>query len=63
MTPITNWIYAKLEHIIGMLSGLSVIALDIPHIILKLVLAVVLGFLGAAGAALWKYLEKKLKKK
>lgn len=63
MTSINNWIYARLEHICGSLSGISVIALDIPNILLKLVLAVVLGFLGAMGAHLWKVIEKKLKKK
>lgn len=63
MTSINTWIYSRLEHICGSLSGISVIALDIPNILLKLVLAVVLGFLGASGAAAWKYVEKKLKKK
>lgn len=63
MNLITAWIYSHLEKIFGFLSGLSVITLDIPDTILKLLLAVVLGFLGATGAGLYKILEAKLKKK
>lgn len=67
MTSITTWIYAKLEHIIGTLSGLSVIALDIPNILLKVAMAVILGGAGALGSHLVKWciqkVTKKLKKK
>ena len=62
-TLISNWIHAHLEYVTGGVSGLAVIAIDVPNLILKLVLAVVLGFLGALGAGIWKWLEKKLKKK
>jgi hypothetical protein len=63
MTLINNWIHTHLERILGTISGLSVVVFDIPDLILKLVLAFVLGFLGAAGGWAWKQLIDKLKNK
>lgn len=64
MTSITTWIYAKLEHVVGSLSGLSVIALDIPNTLLKIVMAFVLGAAGALGSFVVKwFIEKKKSKK
>lgn len=57
-----NWIHTHLEYVTGGASGTAVLAIDIPDILLKALLALVFGFLGALGAAAWKYIEKKLKK-
>lgn len=59
----TSWIHHNLERILGTISGLSVLTFDIPSIIIKLVMAFVLGFLGAGGAWAWKVMVEKLKKK
>jgi hypothetical protein len=60
---ILNWVYAKLEYILGTALGASTIVLDIPHLLLKLVAAIVLGGAGAFGSHLVKMLIKKLSKK
>ena len=63
MTTIQNWIYAKLEYIIGAIGGTTVLALDIPHFILKIIMAIILGAAGALGSHLFKVLATKLKRK
>lgn len=70
MTSITTWIYSKLETVCGFLSGSFTLVLTVPSheneiltYTIRLVLAVVFGFLGAMGAALWKYLEKQYTKR
>lgn len=63
MTLISHWIHSKLEYVFGTASGTLAFVLDVPDLLLKALLAVVFGFLGALGAGVWKYLEKKLKKK
>lgn len=63
-TLITNWIHANLEYVTGSVSGISAaFTVDVPYWILKGILVVVFGFLGALGAGLYKMLEKKLKTK
>lgn len=72
MNSISTWIYAKLEWISGVvtsiITGTATILSEPPQesittYLIKAVLVVVFGFLGAAGAWLWKELEKRLKKK
>jgi hypothetical protein len=61
------WVHQKLEVIFGTIAGTSTLALspnpltDPSTIIIKIVLALVLGAAGAAGASLWKLLMEKLK--
>ena len=62
-TLITNWIHSHLEYVTGSVTATGAMLVDTPHWIIQAILAVVLGFLGAMGAAGWKYLEKKLKRK
>jgi hypothetical protein len=49
MTLITNWINAKFEYICGAICGLSVINFDLPTLLLKIAMAVILGGAGAFG--------------
>lgn len=63
MTTISTWINTKLEYISGTLCGISVIAFDIPTILMKIALAVVLGGAGAFGSHLYKIIANKFKKK
>jgi len=62
LSTVYHWIYAKLEYVLGAGLGLSSMAIDIPQTILKLLLAVVLGFLGGFGGWCWKLLASKLQK-
>lgn len=60
---IITWIHAKLEYILGTTLGSITLVLDIPELLVKCALALILGFLGAVGAGLYKLIEAKLKKK
>lgn len=63
MTPITTWINSKLEYITGSILGASTLVLDIPHVLLKIALAIILGAAGAAGSWVFKLLISKLQKR
>jgi hypothetical protein len=63
MSPITTWINSKLEYITGSILGASTLVLDIPHVLLKIALAVILGAAGAGGSHLYKMIVNKLKKR
>jgi hypothetical protein len=58
-----NWIHAKLEYITGSILGASTFVLDVPQVLLKIVIAIILGAAGACGSFLFKLLIAKLKKK
>lgn len=61
---ISHWIYAKLEYLTGSISAISAaFTFDVSDGLMKAALALVFGFLGAAGAGAYKYIEKKLTKK
>lgn len=60
---ITNWIHSHLEYVTGSVTATGAVLVNTPHWIIQAILAIVLGFLGAMGAGLYKMLEKKLKKK
>jgi hypothetical protein len=49
-TFIHTWIYAKLEYITGSLCGISVITFDLPSVLLKILMALVLGAAGGLGS-------------
>jgi len=63
MSRIQTFIHSKLETITGTISGASVLVIDIPYIIAKVVLAFVLGAVGALGAHTYKAIVSKLKRK
>ena len=60
MTQITTWITSKLEYIFGTICGVSTIALDIPHFLVKFLTAVALGGAGYLGTYLMKELINKI---
>lgn len=66
----STWIYSKLEHICGVILSLYALIIDVPIFenqivvyIIRGIIAIVLGFLGALGANLYKILGTKLSKK
>lgn len=58
-----NWLYAKLEYLTGSVLGVSTIILDIQQLLLKIIVAIILGAAGALGSHLLKVALAKLKKK
>jgi hypothetical protein len=58
-----TWIYLKLEYVLSAILGVGSIILDVQTILIKLVLAFILGGVGALGGHFMKQLIVKLKRK
>lgn len=54
------WAYARLELVIGTITGATTVVLA-ESIIFKFILSIVLGFAGAMGASIWKWVVEKYK--
>jgi hypothetical protein len=59
---ILSWLHAKLEYLVGTICGISVITFDIPEMLLKIAMAVILGAAGGLGSHLIKVLLSKFNK-
>ena len=60
---LTTWIHQQLEYVIGALTGILIVQIDVGEALVKVIWIVLGGFLGGFGAWLWKVIEKKLKRK